>query len=328
MNIKNLNLLKKTSIRKRLCALSLASVMAVTAIGCSNSRSNNSSERQEQTTNSLERTENTTYLDGESPEIYKVESLINGEKRGIILSNEPHLYESVFEKTDTKVYLSDEDGNRLSDNFDEISLLSNYSYLTTGGVLLGSWSEVDTDKQYDYFVGITLRKDSNDSTLNPSVTLLDNNGLELCSFNGYFEALIGNTVVIKNYFEGEDRIAGVPDTYLYDYTTGKTSEKHDYVKIFRYKNNENEETSCLIGVNLYYENYSSNHLYSFYDENLEVVGVSTEEEIKDWYISNDDYYSFSKAGGNYVDYFKSIYQNINVEKSRQLILKKDSESQN
>lgn len=314
MNIKNLNVLKNPNIKTRLCSLSLVGIMAITMTGCSNSRFNNSSESQEQTSISLENTEKTTtYLDSKAPEIYKVESLTNSEKRGIILSEEPHLYESMFEETDTKVYLSAEDGNRLSNNFDKISVLSNYSYLTTGGVLFGNWEKVDTDKKYDYFVGITLRKDSNGNTLNPSVTLLDNKGLELCLFNGDFEALIGNTIVIKNYFEGEDRVAGTPDTYLYDYVTGKTSEKHDYVQMFRYKDDENEEMSYLIGVNLCYENYSSNHLYSFYDENLEVVGVSTEEEIKDWYISNDDYYSFSKAGGNYNAYFKSIYDTKNIK---------------
>lgn len=315
MDIKNLDALKNQNIKTRLCALSLAGVMAVTATGCSNSRSNSNLDGQEQNSISLESTEETSiYLDEKSPEIYSIVSLFNGEKRGILLSDEPHLYESMFEKTKTKVYLSDENGNRLSNNFDELSRLSNYRYLTTGGVLLGNWEEVETDKQYDYFVGITLRKDSNDSTLGPSVTLLDNNGLELSTFNGNFKALVENTIVIEDYFEGEDRTVGAPDTYLYDYTTDKTSEKHDYVKIFRYKNNENEETPCLIGVNLCYENYSSNHLFSFYDKNLELVGVSTEEEIKDWYISNDDY-SFGKADSNYNAYFKSIYDAKNIEQA-------------
>lgn len=316
MNIKNLNLLKNPSIRTRLCALSLASVMAVTATGCSNSRSNNNLDGQEQNSISLESTEGTSiYLDEKSPEIYSVVSLFNGEKRGILLSDEPHLYESMFEKTKTKVYLSDENGNRLSNNFDELSRLSNYRYLTIGGALLGNWEEVETNKQYDYFVGITLRKDSNGNTLGPSVTLLDNNGLELSTFNGYFKALVENTVVIQDYFEGEDRTVGTPDTYLYDYITGEKSKKYDYVEIFKYECEQNEETFYLIGVNFSYEsNNRAKCLYSFYDRNLKVVAIASEDEIEDWYTNNDDWYSFYKAGGNYNDYFKSIYQSINVEK--------------
>ncbi len=308
MNIKNLNIIKNPNIKIRLCALSLTGVMVIT--GCSNSRLNHSSEGQKPTSVSLENNEEiTTYLDEKLSEIYRIETLTDGSKRGILLSDEPHLYEAPSEKTVTKVYLSDEDGNRLSNNYDEISLLSNYEYLTIGGVLLGNLANVNTDKQYDYFVGITLRKDSNGSALDPRVTLLDNNGLELYSFNGYFKALIGNIVVVQNYFEGEDRIVGAPDTYLYDYMTDKTSEKHDFVKIFRDKNEQNEETAYLIGVDLSYENHSSNYLYSFYNENLEIVGISTEEEIKEWYINNDNWSSFSKSSGNYNGYFKSVYQN-------------------
>ena len=328
MNIKNLNLLKKPSIRTRLCALSLASVIAATATGCSNSRSNSNLYGQEQNSISLESTEGTSiYLDGKSPEIYRVDSLLNGEKRGILLSDEPHIYESIFEETKTKVYLSDENRNRLSNNFDELSRLSDYRYLTTGGILLGKWKEVETDKQYDYFVGKTLRIDSNGRPLGPSVTLLDNNGLELYTFNGEFKALVENTVVIKDYFEGKDRIPGTPDTYLYDYITGEKSEKHETVNIFKCECGQNEETTYLIGLDFYRDN--NDHLkwlYSFYDENLKVVATASEEEIENWYKNNDDWSSFYE--GNYDDYFKSIYQSINVEKSKQLILKKDPESQN
>lgn len=317
MNIKNLNIFKNPVIKTRLCVFALVGTMVVTMTGCTNSKSNNSSGAQEQTSVSIEFTEETTtYLDKESSKVHSIESLSSGEKRGILLSNEPHLYKSLFEQTGTKVYLSDEDGNKLSANFDEINLLSKYSYLTTGGLLLGDWVKVETDKQYDLFVGTTLRKDSNDSTLGPTVTLLDKNGVELCSFNGYFKALFGNTVVIQNYFEGEDRVVGAPDTYLYDYLTGKISEKHDYVQRVRYKDSQNEETIHLVGVVLCYEDsYYSNHSYSFYDENLEIIAISTEKEIEEWYISNDDYQSFRKAGGNYIDYFKLIYDNTkNVKK--------------
>lgn len=330
MNIKNLNLLKSPSIRKRLCALSLASVMVATATSCSNSSSNNNLDGQEQNSISLESTEETSiYLDEKSPEIHSVVSLSNGEKRGILLSDEPHLYEAFIEKTKTKVYLSDENGNRLSNNFDELMLLSKYSYYTNGGIALGTYTKVETDKQYDYFVGITLRKDSNDESLGPCVTLLDNNGLQLCTFNGEFQALVKNIVVIRDYFEGKNMIPGAPDTYLYDYTTGEKSEKHDAVKIFKYRCEQNKETSYLIGLTFYRDN--NNHLkwsYSFYDRNLNVVAVVSEDEIEDWYKTNDDWDAFYKAGGDYNDYFKSIYQSINVEKSKQLILIKNLESQN
>lgn len=50
-----------------------------------------------------------------------------------MLSDEPHPYESIFEETKTKVYLSDENGNRLSKNYDELSPLSNYKHLSVGG---------------------------------------------------------------------------------------------------------------------------------------------------------------------------------------------------
>lgn len=316
------------SIRKRLWALSLASVMAVTATGCSNSRSNNNLDGQEQNSISLESTEGTSiYLDEKSPEIYSVVSLYDGEKRGILLSDEPHLYETLTEKTKTKVYLSDENGNRLSNNFDELTRLSNYSYYTNGGIALGTYTKVETDKQYDYFVGINLRKDSNDETLGPSVTLLDNNGLKLCTFNGEFQALIENIIIIRDYFEGKNIMPGDPDTYLYDYITGEKSEKHDVVKIFKCKCEQNEETTYLIGLNFYRDNNDQlKHLYSFYDKNLKVVATASEEEIENWYKNNDDWESFYNARGNYGDYFKSIYQNINIEKSKQLVLKKDSES--
>ena len=190
MNIKKLNIFKNPGIKTRLCAFALAGTMVATMAGCSNSKSNNSSESQEQTSISVEFDEElNTYLDNESSEIHSVELLLNGEKRGILLSDEPHLYKSLFEQTDTKVYLSDEDRNRLSNNFDEINKLSNYSYLTSGGVLLGDFVKVETDRQYDLFVGITLRKDSNGSTLDPNITLLDKTGAELCTFNGEFQAL-------------------------------------------------------------------------------------------------------------------------------------------
>lgn len=325
MNIKDLHVIKNPKVKIRLCTFSLASVMAISMTGCSNQKNNSGSENHESTLVSSEIDEviNTVYLDEKSSEIYKDISLSNEERRGILLSNEPHLYESMFEKTDTKVYLSDENGKRLSKNFDEISLLENYIYLTTGGVLFGNWTNVKTDKQYDYFVGTTLRQDKDGNTVNPTITLLDGRGLEVCSFNGYFEALVGNTIVIKDYFEGEDRIVGSPDTHLYDFVTGKDSEKHDYVKIFKYENelNQDEETFCLIGVNLYYEKSSaSKGLYSFYDRNLDVISIVTEDEIEEWYKSNDDWDSFNKAGGNYNDYFKSIYQNTN-DKEKQLSLK-------
>ncbi len=311
MNVNNLSILK--NIKTRLCALSLAGVMAVTMAGCSNSKSNNSSERQKEIT--------TSYIDSNSPEIAGVETLINGEKRGIILSDEPHLYESIFEKTDTKVYLSDEDGNRLSNNFDEISLLSNYRHLTAVGALLGSWVKVDTDKQYDYFVGETLRKDLNDSTLNPRVTLLDNNGMELCSFDGHFEALIGNTVVIENYFEGEDRNPLAPDTYFYNYETGKTSKKYDWF-YFHTQIAPKEKASYLIGVDYDYgyDIGDEKMLYTFYDENLEIVGTSTKEEIEEWYISKNDYNSYLDASGDYQDYFESFYATKNKKQTSAPIL--------
>lgn len=321
MDIKNLNILKNSNVKTRLCALSLAGVMAVTMTGCSNSKSNNSSERQ--TAISIESTENITYLDGESPEIYKVESLNNGEKRGILLSDEAHLYEAFIEKTKTKVYLSDENGNRLSNNFDELILLSNYSYYTNGGIALGTYTKVETDKQYDYFVGITLRKDSNGSSLGPSITLLDNNGLELCTFNGELKALVENTAVIRDYFEGEDRMLGAPDTYLYDYITEKKSIKYDTVKIFKCECEQNEEITYLIGLDFYRDNSDRlKCLYSFYDRNMNVVAIVSENEIEDWYINNNDMDSFYKAGGDYYDYFKTIYDKKNIEQASGPILTK------
>ena len=234
MNIKKLNMFKNSGIKTRLCAFTLAGTMVATMTGCSNSKTNNSSESQYQTSISVEFNEElNTYLDNESYEIHSVESLLNGEKRGILLSDEPHLYKSLFEQTDTKVYLSDENGNRLSNNFDRLNKLSDYRYLTSGGLLLGDILKVKTDRQYDLFVGVTLREDSNGSTLGLNITLLDKNGAELCTFNGEFQELFGTILVISDYFEGEDRVVGVPRTYLYDYATGKTSEKHDYVKIVR-----------------------------------------------------------------------------------------------
>lgn len=326
MNIKKLNIFKNSGIKTRLCAFTLAGTMVATMTGCSNSKSNNSSESQYQTSISVEFNEDlNTYLDNESYEIHSVESLLNGEKRGILLSDEPHLYKSLFEQTDTKVYLSDENGNRLSNNFDRFNKLSDYRYLTSGGLFLGDILKVKTDRQYDLFVGVTLQEDSNGSTLGQNITLLDKNGAELCTFNGEFQALFGTILVISDYFEGEDRVVGVPRTYLYDYATGKTSEKHDYVKIVRLKNNQNEENTHLVGVNFYYDNDScfSKNLYSFYDENLEIIAISTDEEIKEWYIRNDDYSSFRNADGNYSAYFKSIYDNAkNTERGSGLILQK------
>lgn len=305
MNIKNLNI-KKQVLKTKLCTLSLASIMTVTMTGCSNSRSNHNPKKQEQPSIETVEEEKNVYLDSKSSEIYSVTSLSNGEKRGILLSNEPHPYKTLFEETNTKVYLSDEDGNRLSNNFDKISLLSNYEYLTTGGMLLGDWASVITDKKYNYFVGENLPKKQNDKPLvGSTITLLDENGFELCSFNGFFKALIGNRLVIQDYFEGEDRPLDNPDTYLYDYITDKKSKKHDYVQIFKYKNEQNEEVFCLIGVDLYYENHSSNHVYSFYNENLEIIDSSTEEEMEDWYRNNNLYDDYS----NHKEYFKSIYQN-------------------
>ena len=297
MNVNNLRTLK--NIKRRLCALSLAGVMAMTTAGCSNSKSNNSSESQNEIP--------TSFIDGESLEIVGVETLTNGEKRGIILS------------TDNKVYLSDEDGNRLSDNFDEISLLSNYSYFnysyfSTDEVLLGSSEKVLTDKEYDYFVGKTLRKDANGSTLNPRITLLDNNGSELCSFNGYFNALIGNKVVIQNYSEGEDKDSLAPEIYFYDYETGKKSKKFD--SFFPSQIASEEEVSYLIGVDYDYgDNDIDNDIYTFYDENLEIIGTSTRDEIEEWYISKDDYKSYLDAGTYYQDYFESFYATKNKKQT-------------
>ncbi len=298
------NIKKLKELRKKALALTLGVSMTFSMSGCSNSGSNNNSnnEASEEIT--------TIYLDGESPEIYSIESLSNNEKRGILLSDEPHLYKSLFEKTDTKVYLTDESGNRLSDNFDEISALSDYSYLTTGGVLLGSWKKVESDKQYDNFVGMTLRKSSDGETLGPTISLLDKNGLELCRFNGSFKTLIGNIVVIEDYFEGKDRKVGEPDTYLYNYVTGKKSEKYDYVETFEFENEKREKTSYLIGV--------KDCVHSFYNEYMEIVEMANEKDIKEWCEANDaDYNPFE--GVNYESYFKSIYQNINVEKNKTLI---------
>jgi hypothetical protein len=332
LRVYNYDLLKKTSkfnLVRRGSALFTALVILATLSACSNSKANNNLKIREQTSNSqdskIETAEESTtvYLAKKSPEIYHAISLSNGEKRVVLLSNEPHLYKSLYEKTDTKVYLSDDNGNRLSNNFDEINLLSNYRYSTDGGLLLGDFSKVETDKQYDFFVGTTLRKDSNDKTVGPTVTLLDKNGLEFCSFNGRLKMLIGNIVLIEDYFEGENRVVGAPDNYLYNYLTGKKSEKHDYILMFKYKNEQyqDEENADLIGVNFYYEKGSclSKLLYSFYDRNLNVVVTANEDEIKDWYKSNNDLYTFYK--NDYNDYFKSIYQNINnQEKSSSLIL--------
>lgn len=303
MNVKNLKILKNSYIKPRLCALSLVGIMTVTMAGCSNSKSNDNSSKREETMNSFEYTEESNnYLDG------NIVSLANGEKRGILLSDEPHLYEAFVEKTKTKVYLSDESGNRLSNNFDELIWLDKYSYYANGGIALGTYTKVETDKQYDYFVGITLRKDSNDNSLEPSVTLLDNNGIELCTFNGEFQALVGNMVVIRNYFEC-DRRPGAPATYLYDYITGEKSKIHQAVKMFKYEYEKNEEATYLVGLDYYRDN--SDHLkwlYSFYDKSLNIVAIATENEIEDWYTENDDWLSFTKAGGDYNAYFQFIYQ--------------------
>lgn len=327
MNIKNLYIFKNKSIKTRLCALVLAGTMITTMTGCSNSKTNHSSSTKEQSLVSFDITdEPITYLEKETSKVHSIETLSNGEKRGILLSNEPHLYESLFEQTETKVYLSDEDGNKLSNNYDEIYLLSKYSYLTTGGILLGKWVKVETDKQYDLFVGTTLRKDSNNNTLGHTVTLLDKNGVVLYSFNGFFKALIGTKAVVQNYFEGEDRELGEPNTYIYDYITGKKSEKHNYVEIVRYIDEQNEERIHLIGLDLLpiAGSYLSNPLYSFYDENLEIITKCTEEEIREWYISNGDDYSFYNTRGNYIEYFKMIYKNKqNIKKiSRPKLIKK------
>ena len=320
------NLIKNPSIKKRLCALSLASTMFVPATGCSNSRVNNNLDEKEQNPISLESAEETSiYLDKYSPEIYSEVSLSNGEKRGILLSDEPHLYEAFIEETKTKVYLSDENGNRLSNNFDELIQLSNYSYYKNGGIVLGTYTKVETDKQYDYFVGITLRKDPINNSLGPSVTLLNNNGIELCTFNGEFQALVENIVVIRDYFEC-DRTPWAPATYLYDYITGEKSKIHQAVKTFKYEYEQNEEATYLIGLDYYRDNRDNlKWLYSFYDKDLNVVATANEDEIEDWYRNNDDMDSFY-TNSDYYDYFKSIYQIINFEKVKQLILKKDLES--
>lgn len=322
MSIKSLNLLKNPSIKKRLYTLSLISVITITT-GCSSSKSNNNQEGQKQNSISMEASKETSiYLDEKSPEIYSIVTLSNGKKRKILLSDEPHLYEAFIEKTKMKVYLSDENRNRLSNNFDELSLLSNYSYYTNGGIMLGTYTKVETDKQYEYFVGITLRQDSTGKSLKPSITLLDNNGTELCTFNGEFQALIENIVVIRDYFEC-DRAPGSPATYLYNYITGEKSKIHQAVKIFKYEQEQNEEKAYLIGLDYYRDNNENlKWMYSFYDENLKIIATASEDEIENWYKNNnmDAFY----ANGDYYDYFKSIYQSISVEKNKQLILKKDS----
>ncbi len=317
MNIKNLNVFKSPDIKVRLCAFALIGTIATTMTGCTNSKSNDSSKDEQQTSISVEHTEQSNiYLDENSSEIHSVELLSNGEKRGIILSGEPHIYKSLLEKTDTKVYLSDEYGNKLSNNFDEINLLDNYSYLTTGGVLNGDLVKVQTDKYYDLFVGKNLRKDLNGNSLGPTVTLLNRNGSELCSFNGYFKALFDNIIVVQNYFEGEDIVVGAPDTYLYNYETGKTSKKHNRIEIVRDKNETDEAITYFVGVDSNYDdNSSTKQSYSLYNEKLEIIAISNEKELTDWYVNWQMDNDISKAGDIYNAYFKFMYDNTkNIER--------------
>ncbi len=318
MNIKRINFTKNINNKARLCALTLAS--AVTITGCSKIN-NDSSENQTQipSYNTIMEDTESIYLDENHPEIYRVEYLSNNEKRGIIMSEEPHLYESMFEKTNTKVFLSDKNGNRLSDNFDQLSTLKNYQYLTVGGVLLGDWAKVKTDKEYDCFVGVTLRKSSDDKTLNPTITLLDKNGLVLHKFNGYFKALMGSIVVIQDYHEDHSTL-GEPDTYLYDYSTEKKSESHQYVNMFSYYDDEATEKHRFIGVDY---SSSNENLYSLYDKDLNVIAQVSENEIEDWYESEEDYNSYDRAGDNCYAYFESIYKNKEKEREKRLILKED-----
>lgn len=294
-NIRNLKIFKKSNLKAKLCALSLAGVIGMT--GCTSLKTGNDlDEYNKEVTNS--------YLDKNLAEIYEVESLANGERRGILLSNEPHPYEALLEETDTKVYLSDENGDRLTKNFDKLCLLSDFRYLSFGGMLGGDWTNVETDKEYDCFVGTTLQNEASQS-----VTLLDKDGEELCSFDGYFKAMQDNVVVVQDYFDKETSVIGAPDTYLYDYTTGEKSEMHDYVEMFKYKNEQDKEISHLIGVNFYSveDSFCSKNLYTFYDDGLKVVDVVNEDELEEWYMNNGDekYDSFKK----YESYFKNVYEN-------------------
>ncbi len=87
MNIKNLIILKHPSMKARLCALSLAGMMTITMIGCSNSKSNRDPEEQGPAAITLENREGVHYLDGKASYVmHRVESLAdNQKKRNLIL---------------------------------------------------------------------------------------------------------------------------------------------------------------------------------------------------------------------------------------------------
>ena len=315
--IKNLEVLINPRARLRLTALSLAGIMSLTS-GCSSPQLNDDMNRETQEVVMESSNENEeTFLEQVSTELENTYTLSDGKQRGILFSDEEHAYESLFEKTDRKVYMADENGNRLSRDFDELVSLRDYRYLSKGGMLLGKWTKVETDQPYNYFVGTTLRQDEDGSSLGPTVTLLNEDGLELYSFNGYFQSLIGNRLVIQDYFEGKDKVVGAPNTYLFDLETEKKTPKHHYMKIGYPENTQEDKDSYIIGVTLYYDGIIPK--YSFYDQNLEVFATSTEEEIEQWYKANDDWDSFSQAGGNYDAYLQYVYQN---NQKKELVIKR------
>lgn len=308
------------------CALSLATIVATLELAAGHiianssiSKSNNSLNKQKQNSISLESTEATIMdLDGFSPEIHRVVSLSSGEGREILLSDMPHIYETIGESAKTKLYLADENGQRLSNNYDDLSLLKDYTYLKGGLAYTSHRQEIGTDKQYDLFVGTTLRKNSSGESLTPRISLLDHNGLELYSFNGELKKAIENTVVIRDC--SDDLKLGDPDTYAHNYVVDEETERHDAIDIFEYECGKDETTSYLIGLDHYRSN--DGHVkwqYSFYDENLKVTAIVLEDEIEDWYTNNYfDYVDYN----DYDEYFKSIYQRINGEKNKQKTLKK------
>ena len=239
---------------------------------------------------SLESFEEPTYpLESEAKMVYH----INGTKRGILLSDGSHPDD--LEVSDYKVYLSDENGKRLSNNFDNIIKLSHYKYAYPEDENSDAPRKVKTDREYPYFVGTNLRRDSSGKLMSkcPNITVLDENGMELCSFNGYFLAMVGDKVVIEDYCEEKNCIAD-PDTYIWNLTANEQSPKHDYIIVF-----ENYGEYHLIGVDVGEET-----LYTFYGyDGLKPIKTATESDARDWYMDNP------KEIGSH-SYNEEFYQNI------------------
>ncbi len=233
-----------------------------------------------------------SYLDIRKEDFYKVETTIDGKSfvtpRGWVdLSAMMKLYEINNIEIDELLIRQYLQNNSISKQF--------YVYFEL-------WKKYKSDYEvYDILngqVSSDIKERAINSSMDERITLL---GLLIDAIKGEMEPIINNRITlisIKSLLNHIHNNHIDIQNYIHQ-TIQQQKERLNNKDLL--KENQEEEIYAYIE--------SLNYLLELIDD------LAYEEsiiKIKDWYINNDDYYSFSEAGGNYNAYFKSIYDTKNI----------------